>query len=546
MYLGKISGQDIALPEPVTRVEMYLASIAGMDVVLPDEPVTRIEVYLAEWAEGSNIPWETLSGAIVSFIAPKAHALKQVVVDVNPVQDLHGYDYPWPPGGGKNILDPDKRTETTQNLYYYLSDGIVLKAGTYTVSISGGNAAGIYINKKADASTLAVKYNATELTFTLAEDTGVYVNIYYSPAPPDMASVKCQLETGSMATAWTPYSNICPISGWNGCEVYRTGINVWDEEWELGEYNAQLSTVEKYEDNTHIRSKNPIPVKPNTTYYMNSAGNNVHLIVADADGNVLYRTITLNSGTFTTPVNGVFVYFNMASAYGTTYNHDISINYPGTDTGYHAYTGNSYVFSFGETVYKGNLDVTTGLLTATWGAVVLNGSENWHNPDGSGFPYLDFNSLKKSLGYGNIIISDKLSAVGGSYQLTQKRYAVAGFIDSPNSYPGANWLYINADGRRTVAELKEWLTNNPTEVCYELANPITIQLTPQQVAALKGYNAMWSNGGDIEVTVHGTPVEVETLQALNMLLGGAYHNEQTADDVSDDEALDILLGGDNK
>ena len=57
---------------------------------------------------------------------------------------------------------------------------------------------------------------------------------------------------------------------------------------------------------------------------------------------------------------------------------------------------------------------------------------------------------------------------------------------------------------------------------------------------------MWSDAGDIEVTVHGTPVEVETLQALNLLLGGAYHNDQTAEDVSDEEALDIILGGEQR
>jgi hypothetical protein len=28
-----------------------------------------------------------------------------------------------------------------------------------------------------------------------------------------------QLELGSTPTSWTPYSNICPITGWTGCEV---------------------------------------------------------------------------------------------------------------------------------------------------------------------------------------------------------------------------------------------------------------------------------------------------------------------------------------
>lgn len=43
------------IPEPVTRIDKYLAYIAGnMDVALPDHPITRKEHYLAAWAEKSG------------------------------------------------------------------------------------------------------------------------------------------------------------------------------------------------------------------------------------------------------------------------------------------------------------------------------------------------------------------------------------------------------------------------------------------------------------------------------------------------------------
>ena len=39
--------------EPITRIETFLAKIAGADVVTP-EPVTRIEQFLDDWANGGG------------------------------------------------------------------------------------------------------------------------------------------------------------------------------------------------------------------------------------------------------------------------------------------------------------------------------------------------------------------------------------------------------------------------------------------------------------------------------------------------------------
>ena len=39
--------------EPITRIEMFLAKIAGADIVTPT-PVTRIEQFLADWASGGG------------------------------------------------------------------------------------------------------------------------------------------------------------------------------------------------------------------------------------------------------------------------------------------------------------------------------------------------------------------------------------------------------------------------------------------------------------------------------------------------------------
>lgn len=53
IYLASIAGQDVAAPDPITRNEMFLAKIAGMDVATLT-PVTRREMFLAALA-GQNV-----------------------------------------------------------------------------------------------------------------------------------------------------------------------------------------------------------------------------------------------------------------------------------------------------------------------------------------------------------------------------------------------------------------------------------------------------------------------------------------------------------
>ena len=106
LYLAKILGDDVPLPIPQSREEIFLAKIAGVEYPLP-YPESRIEYWLHKWATYEE--WETISGNPVSFTA-KAAPLKQLKVAFSPVQDLHGYDSPWPAGGGKNLFGGEYNT----------------------------------------------------------------------------------------------------------------------------------------------------------------------------------------------------------------------------------------------------------------------------------------------------------------------------------------------------------------------------------------------------------------------------------------------------
>lgn len=115
------------------------------------------------------------------------------------------------------------------------------------------------------------------------------------------------------------------------------GFNQWDEQWEVGALND--STKPGAIDNTitnKIRSKNFIPVIPNTKYYINCPAT-VRIFaysdkVKNTDNysfisNSIIRTVEPdNEHIYTTPSNAKFIKFDVASTYGTTYHDDICIN----------------------------------------------------------------------------------------------------------------------------------------------------------------------------------------------------------------------------
>ena len=211
---------------------------------------------------------QTYTGEIVNFTSTDKANITSVSVPLTCSQDLHGYSNPWPAGGGKNkgrfasnITDGSRTqngctsspvvgelskvhiTGTANGGTYYFTapqtfekekaDNKFLPAGTYTVSTnlprtSGGVNAGMYITghytdgTSVSGNIAGYAYAEHPVTFTVSQD--VYYNVQASvPAGysfGDGMDIWVQIESGSSATAWTPYSNICPISGLTGLSVY--------------------------------------------------------------------------------------------------------------------------------------------------------------------------------------------------------------------------------------------------------------------------------------------------------------------------------------
>lgn len=279
--------------------------------------------------------------------------------------------------------------------------------------------------------------------------------------------------------------NVRPIAGWSGASVYRTGVNVWDEETELGGINS--STGQEYPATGAIRAKNYIPVVPGASYYLKAPSMTGFTDCwYDKDKNRISTTYQVN-GVKTAPNNAYFFRFGLPSSYGTTYNHDISINYPSTETEYAPYTGESFPVDWTDeagTVYGGVLDLVTGVLTVEWAGYSAKWEDGTDASDRGTvtrkkfpLPFQSVTASAKQTGYCNV----------APWKWDFERDSIHFYV-----HQGYAYVFLPND------------TDEETDIqmIAQLATPITVGgLDPVTINALKGVNTIWSDAnGDIEVT----------------------------------------------
>ena len=515
---------------------------------------------VAENIPAEGIGDETASGNPIVINDAMRSVAKGLSVELGPVQDLHGYDNPWPAGGGKNLFDgPSTPFEQYGVTLTKNADESVTLSGTAnaqpflytfpcdiptntTVTFSFNNTAtnaevGIRLLSTPDVGSdtsygTAVFLDANNKTGSVSQLWAAKgINLFVKTNHGDVSSItlKIQCEISSTATAWSPYENICPIypAGYDEtdyphghAEVLRRGINQWDEEWELG----AISTVDGsiIDSITMIRSKNKIPVLPNTKYCFrrtpsSSSLNQYYVLFYDENDNAIQYIrqnpsdapvvnmsamidYSSNMRIFETPNNTSYIRFRMDSQ--TTYNNDISINYPATETAYHAYEGQSAIIPFSSDVYGGNVDFNTGVLTVTHALDEVNGNTSFSTVSvGTNTTRFWFDGLTTH----SSATEDNRKAI-----CDIAGYLIAGYnADVPNFAPATE--YLNSAWMRlpkslvgtTDESIKAWVTDHPFHICSIRATPITVQLTPAQITLLQGLNILTSDG-NINLTYLGT------------------------------------------
>lgn len=120
------------------------------------------------------------------------------------------------------------------------------------------------------------------------------------------------------------------------------------------------------------------------------------------------------------------------------------------------------------------------------GQVVLNGSESgWLERGNTSENYIKFrnaNALPYDIKGDLLLISDYFVTNIGANNASYSGNAICG-----NSGNYAKWLHISIDNTivNSVETFKTWLSTHNTEVIYQLAEPIYLECTQEQIEALE-------------------------------------------------------------
>ena len=352
--------------------------------------------------KGGTASYETISGNPVSFTARNA-PLRQLSVAFSPVQDLHGYDSPWPAGGGKNLLYQMPTTSQTINgvAWSINADGSITANGTATGDSTFfyiPNTSGIGYSFDGDYKYKNFGYVSTSI-MKIGVKIGDAWKTVYSNSYSDVSDVHgqikqmwLQIRDGQTAnniaiyplickasetepTAWTPYSNLCPILGWDSVTVEQRGKNlldtavVFDANHNYMVPNADGSVTVKLSNNTAWSDEMNVPIFLKAGKYV--------LKRSDTTGSCQVRKSTNNYGSnlvyiSATETRGSFIltedcYIKIKIQTSGTYPNTtfVWLNLLEDESEYVPYNplSRSISITIGQTVYSGYVDVVTGVVT---------------------------------------------------------------------------------------------------------------------------------------------------------------------------------------
>ena len=336
-------------------------------------------------------------------------------------------------------------------------------------------------------------------------------------------NVKVKIEAVQSGSGTPSPQNVRPITGFDVCEISRVGKNKLPFFEEI-KTNAGV-TVTPNEDGTYkwsgtATSSNVVsyslpPLNLSGYYKYKSTHNSVQLYYEE-DGvtKAITNNTVFNIGEIT-PTALVFYTSN-----GTTRNEQSIKAWlvkNETDETFEPYRGRTYTINLGDTIYGGTLDVTSGkLVMVVDRASVDLGSLTWTRfSTGTTNKYrfqAPLTNVKPS--GGNTGVADLMSSDYISVSPNDTYACVDGV--AAHATNESILVYDEAHSSETADVFTTSISG--VQLVYELATPVTIQLTPQQIQLLDGYNLIFANTGDIAITtndIEGAIVQADALIEAN-------------------------------
>lgn len=487
-----------------------------------------------------------------------------VTANIDPVQDLNGYDKPWTGGYGKNKFQTTATTDTISNVTFTVnSDGsvkisgvpsaavstyifgeVTLPAGTYNANgFSGGASNGlrmVFLNK-GTSSALATVYGGNDVSFTL--DASTTVKVYpIVPSTFDGTAITMypmiRLST-EIDASFVPYSNICPIAGWQKSKITVTSPNLIGgvllrdaiknaiPSANINETNKTIEFASNAEVSSAIIGKGTMGLglkflfKENTPYTFIISGYNtgsgaksINIRVNYTDGS--YNYITDFASTEATKQTTIFTSNSSKTILSVTKSN----------------RNNSNVFYYDECgIFEGTVTVNDFVpfgryyeITYPNEAGTVYGGKLEVKPDGSGVLTVDrlYESLSSKTWTTRVTGSVKVllsSSVAQDYITGTTSSYKADFISDYYSVPGStSAAAVTVDdidvrslglyGLRTTAGSSTtiytilYIGDTPQgNIAYGLMTPITYNVTAAQITTILGENNIWADTGDVSISL---------------------------------------------
>ena len=467
-------------------------------------------------------PTDSVSGDVVSFTdGADGIPVKSFTGSILPIQDLHGYDNPWPAGGGVNKYSGPSTVNKGTTQYESVTIDPLAPA-VYTISAkvsttaSGATKCRIALREADGTAITAVTIPVGTARTSVTVDTTSYgksVGRLYFYSTQDTSDTNTavfadiQIESGSTATDYAPYSNICPISGWTGANVYRMGANL---------FNAATATKDKFVDANGVIGTSVgvwslsdyIPVKAGQTYTTigGTTPSGPCNCFYDENKNFL-SSLPVATRTFTVPDGAYFV--RLSFRLNATLATEGALCF-GASAEWSAYQGSTILLNFGTTVYAGTLTALGGGLWKIQPTHAMLASPET-------LAYTKYTAWGSDHTY-----SFAVSGIAATGTIYCNKYGQGAQSDIFGG-TAAGWyfrsdisaMYISDPSYTTAAAFKASMAD--TQILYPLATlPDPIIVSAEDLQTLLGSNTVWTDVG----SVTGLTYRADTALYIQKLIGG--------------------------